>query len=78
MEESFDRLWKIKKLLEILHSIFSKVYNTSKYQAAEKFVFHFKRKAVFIQCVMNEQCIYGIKIQIWETTVVGYDKVITC
>jgi hypothetical protein len=37
MEESFDRLWEIQKLLEILHSIFSKVYSTSNDQAAEKF-----------------------------------------
>jgi hypothetical protein len=52
--------WEIQKLLEILYSIFLKVYNTSKDQATEKFVFRFKRKAVFIQCVMNEQCTYGI------------------
>ena len=39
MEESFDRLWKIEKLLEILYSIFSKVYGTSNDQAAENLFF---------------------------------------
>ena len=42
MEENFDRVWKIQKLLEILYSIFSNVYNTSKNQEAEKFIFLFK------------------------------------
>jgi hypothetical protein len=51
MEESFDRLWKIQKILEILYNIFSIVHNASKYQAAEKFVFLFKEKAVFKQCI---------------------------
>jgi hypothetical protein len=42
MEESFDRPWKLQKLMEILHSIFSKVYNTSKDQAAENLFFFSK------------------------------------
>jgi hypothetical protein len=47
MQECLDRLWKIEKVLEILYNIFSKVYGTSKDQAAEKFVFPFKGQAVF-------------------------------
>jgi hypothetical protein len=39
MEGSFDRLWKIQKLLEIVYSIFSKVYITFKGQAAENLFF---------------------------------------
>ena len=61
MEESFDRLWKIQKLLEILYSIFSKVYNASKDQAAEKIVFLFKGKAVFKQCIAKKYKCFGIK-----------------
>jgi len=61
MEGSFDRLWKIHKLLEILYSIFSKVYSTSKDQAAEKFVFLFKGKAVFKQCIAKKYKCFGMK-----------------
>ena len=44
MEESLDRLWKIQKLLEILYSIFSKVYSNSKDQAAESLFFFSKER----------------------------------
>jgi len=62
MEESFDKLWIIQNVLEILYNIFSKVYITSKDQAAEKFVFLFKGQADFKQCISKkyklstEQC----------------------
>jgi len=62
MEESIDRLWKIQKLLEIPYSVFSKVHNTSKDQAAEMFVFLFKGKAVFKQCIVKKYKRFGMKI----------------
>jgi len=62
MEESFDRLWIMQKVLEILYNIFSKVYITSKDQAAEKFVFLFKGDAVFKQCISKKYKYFGIKI----------------
>jgi hypothetical protein len=61
MEENFDRLWKIQKILQILYNIFSKVHNTSKDQAAEKFVFLFKRKALFEQCIAKKYKSFGMK-----------------
>jgi hypothetical protein len=62
LEESIDRLWKIQKLLEIPYSIFSKVYNTTKDQAAEMFVFLLKGKAVFKQCIVKKYTCFGMKI----------------
>jgi hypothetical protein len=53
-KERFEKLWKIQKILEILYSIFSKVYNTSRDQATEKFVFLFKGKAVFKLCIAKK------------------------
>jgi hypothetical protein len=44
MEESFDSLWKIQKLVEILNNIFSTVYSTSKVQAAENLFFSSKER----------------------------------
>jgi hypothetical protein len=61
MEESFDRLWKIEKILEILHNIFSKVCNTSKDKAAEEFVFLFKVKASFKQCIAKKYKCFAMK-----------------
>jgi len=62
MEESFDRLWIIQKVLEFLYNIFSKVYITSKDQGAEKFVFLFKGQAVFKQFISKKYKYFGIKI----------------
>ena len=62
MEESFDRLWIIQNLLEILYNIFSKVYNTSKDQAAEKICFSLQRTGSFQTMYFQEIQIFGIKI----------------
>jgi hypothetical protein len=52
MEEIFDKLWKTQKLLEILYSIFSKVYSTSRDQPAEKFVFFSSKERQFSNSVL--------------------------
>ena len=51
----------MQKLPEILYSIFSKVHSTSKDQAAEKFVFLFKGKAVFKQCIAKKYKCFSMK-----------------
>jgi hypothetical protein len=48
-------------LPEILYSIFSTVYSTSKDQVAEKFVFLFKEKAVFKQCTAKKYKCFSMK-----------------
>jgi hypothetical protein len=62
MKESYDRLWKVQNVLEILYSIFSKAYNTYKDQATEKFVFLFKGETVFKQCIAKKYKCFGMKI----------------
>jgi len=60
--EMFDRLWKIRDLLEILNATFSKFYNPSDNLAIDEVIVSFKGRVIFKQYIPKKRKRFGIKI----------------
>jgi len=72
-DESFDRLWKIRDLFEILNSTFSKFYNPSKNLAVHEVIVSFKERVIFKQYIPKNTC-FAIKIfKLCDSTGYMYD-----
>ena len=61
-DESFDRLWKIRDLFEILNATFSKFYNASKNLAIDEVIVSFKGRVIFRQYIPKKCKRFGIII----------------
>ena len=73
-DESFDRLWKIRDLFEILNATFSKFYNPSKNLAIDKVIVPFKGRVIFRQYIPKKRKCFGIKIfKLCDATGYTYD-----
>ena len=61
-DENSDRLWKMRKLFEILNEKFSKFYSPSGHLAVDEVIVKFKGRVIFRQCIPKKHKRFGIKI----------------
>jgi len=69
-----DRLWKIRDLVEIIKTNFSKFYNPSEYLAVDEVTVKFKGRIVFKQYILKNHKRFGIKMfKLCDSTGYTYD-----
>jgi len=61
-DDNFERLWKIRDVLDILHVVYSKLYNPSEHMAIDEVTVLFRGKGAFWQCIPKKHKCLGIKI----------------
>ena len=73
-DETFDRLWKIRDLFEILNDAFSKFYNPSENLANDEVIVPFKGRVIFKQYIPKKHKRIGIKMfKLCDSTGYTYD-----
>ena len=73
-DESFDRLWMIRDLFEILNAAFSKFYNPSENLAVDEVIVSFKGRVIFRQYIPKKRKRFSIKIfKLCDSTGYTYD-----
>jgi len=61
-DDNFERLWKVREVSDIIHVIYSKVYNPSEHMAIDAVTVLFKGKGAFWQCIPKKHKCLGINI----------------
>ncbi|XP_054718570.1 piggyBac transposable element-derived protein 4-like [Uloborus diversus] len=59
---SYDRLWKIRKVFELLNNAFKSVYDPTEQLAIDEVIVKFKGKVLFRQYIPNKRKQWGIKM----------------
>ena len=76
-DENYDRLWKIRNLLDILNDRFSKFYNPSEHLAIDEVIVKFKGRVIFRQYTPKKHKRFGIKIyKLCDETGYTYDMAV--
>jgi hypothetical protein len=61
-DENTDRLWKTRKMFEILNKTFSKFYSPSECLAVDEVIVLLKGRVIFRECIPKKHEHFGIKI----------------
>lgn len=61
-DESYDRLWKIRNLFDVLSEKYSKLYRPSEYLAVDEVIVLFEGRVIFKQYIPKKHKRFGIKI----------------
>ena len=59
---NYDRLWKIRKIFDILNNKFCELYNPSEHLAVDEVIVLFKGRVIFRQYIPKKHKRFGIKI----------------
>jgi len=60
--DSYDRLWKIRDLFEILRTNFTKFYNPSEHLVVDEVIMKFKGRVIFKQYIPKKRKRFGIEM----------------
>lgn len=61
-DENYDRLWKIRKIFEMLNSNFKQAYNPTEELAIDEVIVKFKGRVIFRQYIPKKHKRWGMKM----------------
>jgi len=61
-DPDYDRLWKIRKIFDILSNKFCEMYNPTEHLAVDKVIVSYKGRVIFQQYIPKKRKRFGIKI----------------